>query len=137
MKADDIKIDLELFEVDVLWTERKVPCIKSIKKITIKTLPKLEDRNSQKSVLILEDGSDVLVERNLQSKNIYQSNYSLDRWFKTREEADSYAKRIHAKELSYAEKLIVEDSQQVKKNSTPIRTKISFAERFKSALSFV
>lgn len=32
MKADDIKIDLELFEVDVLWTERKVPCIKSIKK---------------------------------------------------------------------------------------------------------
>lgn len=137
MKADDIKIDLELFEVDVLWTERKVPCIKSIKKITIKSLPKLEDRNSQKSVLILEDGSDVLVERNLQSKNIYQSNYSLDRWFKTREETDSYAKRIHAKELSYAEKLIVEDSQQIKKNSTPIRTKISFAERFKSALSFV
>lgn len=137
MKADDIKIDLELFEVDVLWTERKVPCIKSIKKITIKSLPKLEDRNSQKSVLILEDGTDVLVERNLQSKNIYQSNCSLDRWFKTREEADLYAKRIHAKELSYAEKLIVEDSEQVKKNSTPIRTKISFAERFKSALSFV
>jgi hypothetical protein len=133
MKLDDIKVGQEIYEVNVLWTSRKVPCVKNITHYTIISLPDMKERNTDKTVFVLEEGSVEPVEKNLHSKNVFPNNYNLDRWFKTQAEANAYAKRIHEKELSYTERTIVEES-----NVSPIRStsKISIASRFISALSF-
>jgi len=136
MKLDDIKIGQEIHEVNVIWTARKVPCIKNITHYSIVSLPSTKDRNTEKTVNVIEEGSAETIEKNLYSKNVFPNNYNLDRWFKTREEALAYATRISEGNLTYNEKLIVEDSNVSPINSKTISSKISFAERFKSALSF-
>lgn len=143
MEIKDIEVGKIVFEVNVMWNERRKPCVQNISQLTIVSLPQINEFARSRFVNVLIEGSPTPVERDLVDKNVQRkNNYNLNRWFTSRDEADKYATRIFNGQLTYEEKVLVENSKMNPTNDTlyqkTIRAaseKIGVMGKIKSALS--